>query len=202
MDDTFLTARVFADVIRSLNAAGNAPATSTNYSFKDQSDNLWVSRTSVDKMYFQETDFLRIDEKGIAQAPFADQKASAETDIHCALYELFPDTKVILHSHSLYPVLLSSLNQSSMLFEGFEIQKGLRKVTTHEGQILIPILKNSQDMKDIRDQIHQRLPELEYGVFMIEKHGFYAWGTSLFEAKRYLETFNYLCECLWKLNNR
>lgn len=202
MEATLISAHVFADVIRSLNAAGNSPATSTNYSFKDDAGEFWVSRTGVDKLYFQETDFIRIDAKGNPQAPFIHSKASAETAIHCELYALFPETKVILHSHSIYSVLLSCIHDSYLTFEGFEIQKGFNNVTTHDCQVRIPVLQNSQEMDDIRIQLVERKQELTHGVFMIEKHGFYAWGTSLFEAKRNVETFNYLCECLWKLNNR
>jgi methylthioribulose-1-phosphate dehydratase len=31
--------------------------------------------------------------------------------------------------------------------------------------------------------------------FIMRKHGTYAWGKNLFEAKRHLESLEYLCQC-------
>ncbi|MFM1809658.1 MAG: methylthioribulose 1-phosphate dehydratase [Bacteroidota bacterium] len=189
-----------ADCIRSLHNQGHSPATSTNYSFKDDSDQLWVSRSGIDKSSCLDTDFITIDAQGKTQAPYEHMTPSAETGIHCAIYEMFPTTKVILHSHDLYPVLVAH-NKNSLNFEGFELQKGFPSVTTHLGKIHIPVFPNSQDMNDIKHCMESREEELQYQVFMIDKHGFYTWGTSLFEAKRILESFSYLCKASWYLTN-
>ena len=173
-------------------------ATATNYSFKDDEGQLWVSRSGIDKSSCLDTDFITIDAQGKTLAPYEHMTPSAETGIHCALYETFPTTRVILHSHDLYPVLLAH-NKDSLHFEGFELQKGFPAVTTHHGTIQIPVFPNSQEMGDIIKHMESRKDELIYQVFMIEKHGFYTWGTSLFEAKRILESFSYLCKASWYL---
>lgn len=191
-------AKELADCIRLLNHQGHSPATSTNYSFKDDTNQLWVSRSGIDKSSCLDTDFITIDAQGKTQVPYEHMTPSAETGIHCAIYGLFPTTKVILHSHDLYPVLLAQ-NKNSLCFEGFELQKGFPSVTTHLGQIQIPVFPNSQEMDDIIKHMESRKDELIYQVFMIEKHGFYTWGTSLFEAKRILESFSYLCKASWYL---
>ncbi len=187
-----------ADCIRVLHHQGHSPATSTNYSFKDDADRLWVSRSGIDKSSCLDTDFITIDAQGKTLTPFEHMTPSAETGIHCAIYEMFPTTKVILHSHDLYPVLVAH-NKNSVHFEGFELQKGFPAVKTHHGAIQIPVFPNSQDMNDIKSHMESRKEELKYQVFMIEKHGFYTWGTSLFEAKRILESFSYLCKASWYL---
>ena len=189
-----------ADCIQVLHHQGHSPATSTNYSFKDDADRLWVSRSGIDKSSCLDTDFIAIDAQGKTQAPYEHMTPSAETGIHCAIYEMFPTAKVILHSHDLYPVLLTH-NKNILAFEGFELQKGFPSVTTHLGEIQIPVFPNSQDMSDIKSCMESRKEELKYQVFMIEKHGFYTWGTSLFEAKRILESFSYLCKASWYLTN-
>lgn len=191
-------AKELADCIRLLNHQGHSPATSTNYSFKDDTNQLWVSRSGIDKSSCLDTDFITIDAQGKTQVPYEHMTPSAETGIHCAIYGLFPTTKVILHSHDLYPLLLAH-NKNSLHFEGFELQKGFPSVTTHLGQIQIPVFPNSQEMGDIIKHMESRKDELIYQVFMIEKHGFYTWGTSLFEAKRILESFSYLCKASWYL---
>src|SRR5574343_1249166 len=98
-----------AETIRHYNAKGWSPATSTNYSFKDENGTIWVSRSGVDKSQFAANDFITVDSTGLACGDFFGMKPSAETLIHCVLYELFPETKVILHSHSVYPVLISAV---------------------------------------------------------------------------------------------
>lgn len=189
-----------ADCIRLLHHQGHSPATSTNYSFKDDANQLWVSRSGIDKSVCSSTDFIRIDLKGKTLAPYEHMTPSAETGIHCAIYELFPTTKVILHSHDLYPVLQAH-KKKVLHFEGFELQKGFPTVSTHHGLIQVPVFPNSQEMGDIIQHMVARKEELIYQVFMIEKHGFYTWGTSLFEAKRILESFSYLCKASWYLTN-
>jgi methylthioribulose-1-phosphate dehydratase len=41
--------------------------------------------------------------------------------------------------------------------------------------------------------------KLVHPAFIMRKHGTYAWGKNLFEAKRHLETLEYLCQCEWML---
>jgi methylthioribulose-1-phosphate dehydratase len=182
-------------VIRNYNAKGWSPATSTNYSFKDEKGQIWVSRSGVDKSQFQANDFIKINSKGDTIDEYTHVKPSAETLIHCYIYELFPLTKVILHSHGINPVVLSSIEKSDVLFEGFEIQKGFEGQTTHLNQIRIPIIDNSQEMTFFEKELIYKKSLISYHCFIIRKHGTYAWGKSLFEAKRHLETLDYLCEC-------
>lgn len=188
-----------AEIIRNYNNKGWSPATSTNYSFRveDELDHIYVSRSGVDKSKFLATDFIQIDRKGKPTLlnPFV--KPSAETIIHCVIYDLFPDTRVILHSHSIYPVMLSKKIGDRVVFEGYEIQKGFEGQTTHDAQVAIPILENSQEMDFFQKELEGRFNELGNHVFMIKQHGTYAWGKNLFEAKRHLETLEYLCQCKW-----
>ncbi|MFN5878521.1 MAG: class II aldolase/adducin family protein, partial [Flavobacteriales bacterium] len=85
-----------AETIRHYNSKGWSPATSTNYSFRDQDGVIWVSRSGVDKSLFEAEDFITVNNEGLSIGQYEGIKPSAETLIHCVLYELFPDTKVIL----------------------------------------------------------------------------------------------------------
>jgi methylthioribulose-1-phosphate dehydratase len=189
-----------AKVIRNYNSKGWSPATSTNYSFKDEKGQIWVSRSGVDKSEFNDKDFIKIDIQGIAVGEYSNVKPSAETLIHCFIYKLFPETRVILHSHSVNPVTVSSIEHSEVRFEGYEIQKGFAGQTTHQNQIRIPILDKSQEMSFFEKEMTYKKAQLVNHCFIIRKHGSYAWGTSLFEAKRHLETLDYLCECKLVIN--
>lgn len=188
-----------AKVIRDYNLKGWSPATSTNYSFKDELNQIWVSRSGVDKSEFKSDDFIKINSSGEAMEELTNIRPSAETLIHCFIYQMFPETKVILHSHGVNPVLVSSIEKSEVSFEGFEIQKGFEGQKTHLNRITIPIFENSQEMTFFEKELVYKQSQLSNHCFIIRKHGTYAWGKSLFEAKRHLETLDYLCECKLKM---
>ena len=115
-------------LIKEMNILGHSPATSTNYSYREENGDLWVSRSGIDKSSFTPEDFIRVDHNGVVIDAQSSFKASAETLIHCTLYDLFPETKVVLHSHSIYPVLLSDTALTSMKFQGYEILKGFNGI--------------------------------------------------------------------------
>lgn len=190
-----------AETIRHYNAKGWSPATSTNYSFRDQDGVIWVSRSGVDKSLFQPEDFITVNAEGLATGQFEGIRPSAETLIHCVLYELFPETKVILHSHSVYPVLMSVVKDHEIIFEGYEVQKGFDGQVTHENEVSVPVFENTQDMSEFRETLKEHVSRIRHHSFIMRKHGTYAWGKDLFEAKRHLETLEYLCQCEWMLKN-
>ena len=190
-----------AQTIRQYNAKGWSPATSTNYSFKDENDLIWVSRSGIDKSQFHADDFMTVDQEGRAIGEYEGIRPSAETLIHCVLYELFPETRVILHSHSVYPVLISAIREESITFQGYEVQKGFDGVTTHESTVVIPVFDNTQDMNAFSEVLRSAKQRMDQPAFIMRKHGTYAWGKNLFEAKRHLETLEYLCQCEWMLNS-
>lgn len=187
------------NTIHFYNQKGWSPATSTNYSFRDEQD-IWVTRSGIDKSEITEDDFILVNEKSIPLGKYSGIKPSAETQIHCDIYKLFPDTKVILHSHGKFPVVCSMKNNEFIEFDGFEVQKGFKGQITHNQKVKIPIFANSQDMSFFTKELSSRKDELENSCFIIQQHGTYAWGETLFEAKRHLETLDYLCECWWEMN--
>lgn len=192
---------LLAETIRHYNLKGWSPATATNYSFKDTGGTIWVSRSGVDKSHFSASDFITVDANGTATGEFSHMKPSAETLIHCVIYALFPETKVILHSHSIYPILISAVLGPQISFEGYEIQKGFDGQTTHENYIDIPIFENTQDMQKFKEVMTEEAKRIQQHAFIIRKHGTYAWGKNILEAKRHLETLDYLCQCEWMLKN-
>jgi methylthioribulose-1-phosphate dehydratase len=115
---------------------------------------------------------------------------------------LFPETKVILHSHSVYPVLISAVEGERITFQGYEIQKGFEGQTSHEDIVYIPIFDNTQNMQEFKTVLKQNVERLSNYSFLMRKHGTYAWGKNLFEAKRHLETLDYLCQCEWVMSNK
>lgn len=201
MNSSTVLKKQLAETIRAYHQKGWSPATSTNYSFRTSENPEWiyVSRSGVDKSQFSENDFIVVDFSGRPLPDFAEVKPSAETLIHCTLYRLFPEMMCILHSHSVYSVLHSAVESSHVSMEGYEVLKGFDGIQTHETKIELPIFDNTQDMSAFSSVIENNKSRLTVPAFIMRKHGTYAWGKSLFEAKRHLETAEYLLEVEWHL---
>jgi len=200
MTSTILQKEEMARIIRAYHQKGWSPATSTNYSFRNEGQ-IWVSRSGVDKANFTAADFMTVDADGKPMGDYKETKPSAETLIHTTLYQLFEDTKVILHAHSVYPVLLSTKCEAAVTFSGFEVQKAFPEQKTHDASVEIPVFDNTQDMSAFAQRLKEHRERLKYKALIIRKHGTYAWGRSVLEAKRHLEALDYLCECAWKLKH-
>lgn len=204
MDQKETIATTLASTIRNWHAKGWSPATSTNYSFRleDQPNAIHVSRSGIDKSQFTADDFMTVDLQGKPVAGFETLKPSAETLIHCTLYALFPETQCIVHSHSVYSVLHSAVEKDAVTIEGYEVLKGFDGISTHETTVACPIFDNTQDMVAFAEVLKAEKNRLTIPAFIMRKHGTYAWGKNLFEAKRHLETIEYLLECEWKLKQQ
>lgn len=181
---------------------GWSPATSTNYSVRStKPQDFIISRSGVEKSQFQLSDLILINQQGEVLPPFNKNgiKSSAETEIHTAIYEKFPEVGSVLHTHSVFGTVLSQhlLSENEIKFEGLEILKGLTGNTTHEMTETLPIVPNSQHMPDILKSLElhfKKNPNLH--GFLIAGHGLYTWGKDIATAKRHIETFEFLFECL------
>ena len=191
-----------AGVIRAYHTKGWSPATSTNYSFKDNLGTIWVSKSGVDKAHFSADHFMKVSEEGIGIDEYIGIKPSAETLIHCTLYQLFPQINVILHSHGAFPVVLSSIVNDEIMFDGYEILKGFEGITTHDTAVNIPVFDNTQDIEAFSKVLIKNKEKLIAHSFIMRKHGTYAWGKDLLSAKRHIETLDYLCQCKWMIRSK
>jgi methylthioribulose-1-phosphate dehydratase len=192
------------DLIRWINARGWSPGTSTNYSFlhPDLDDVVVISKSGIDKAIFCSDDFMHVDLKGEATNSYIGIKPSAETLIHTTIYNLFPETRFILHTHSKAATLMSYINLEFgfVEFSGYEVLKGLPRISTHDTTVRIPIFKNTQDMFRFSSQLPTYQVSLQNNAFLMEKHGIYVWGNSLEQAKRFLEIYEYLLDLELTLN--
>ena len=186
---------------RLFHSRGWSVGTSSNYSVVLSRDplELLVTASGKDKGKLESTDFVRIDAEG--QPLFAGQpKSSAETLLHTVLATQ-PDVGAILHTHSIWGTLLSQLFADEGGFEinDYEMLKGLDGVKTHEHTEWVEIFDNTQDIPSLAEEVakHLRDPNRRWQHgFLIRQHGLYTWGRNLFEARRHIEIFEFLFECL------
>lgn len=183
-------------VVSAIANRGWCPATGGNFSVK-LSNNLYaITASGVDKANLQEDDFLVIDSSG--KVILGSKKPSAETLLHTALYELNSNIGAVLHVHTVANTVLSLHfdRENYLIFQGYEMQKTITGIATHEAAFRINILDNNQDMQALATVLKQRWQtEVFLGGFLVRGHGLYAWGNNLTEAKRHLEGIEFLLSC-------
>ena len=176
--------------------------TSSNYSVVVNRHplTLVVTASGKHKEKLAPHDFVVIDSEG-RPTTTGQPKSSAETLLHCVIAKRMPQVGAILHTHSVSATLLSHrfFASGSVPISGFEMLKGLSGITTHEAAIEVPIFENTQDIPALAKQVDARIDDpqqpLQHG-YLIHRHGLYTWGEDLDAARRQIEIFEFLFECI------
>ena len=190
------TAAQLKEIADSIASRGWCPATGGNFSARVDRDYCLITASGVDKTALKQEDFLVVDFTGKANS--TSKKPSAETILHTTLYSLSEAIGAVLHTHTVSATVLSShfLDRDSIGFCGYEMQKSLNGITTHEDTVNIPILNNNQNIPVLAEQLKQRWQKAPFSYgFLVRGHGLYAWGNTLKEAKRHLEGIEFLLSC-------
>jgi hypothetical protein len=85
-----------------------------------------------------------------------------------------------------------------------EMLKGLEGITTHDTHFWVPIFENTQDIPALARQVEQmqrQSPERITHGFLIRRHGLYTWGRDIAAARRHVEIFEFLFECVARTTN-
>jgi methylthioribulose-1-phosphate dehydratase len=180
---------------------GWSVGTSSNYSLVLNRDplELLVTASGKDKGRLTRGDFVRVGADG---KPTADgqPKSSAETLLHVGAAQQ-PGVGAVLHTHSIWSTLLSDFYfpQGGFEITGYEMLKGLEGVTTHDHPGWVEIFENTQDIPALAQLVRERMADasdpLQHG-YLIRRHGLYTWGRDLDEARRHVEIFEFLFECV------
>ncbi|AXA67647.1 methylthioribulose-1-phosphate dehydratase [Pseudomonas sp. SORGH_AS 211] len=187
-------AREIIDAGRFLYGRGWSPATSSNYSVRLSDSRLLLTVSGKHKGQLELDDVLATDLDG---TPLEDKKPSAETALHTQLYRWQPEIGAVLHTHSVNSTVLSrQLEGDRLLLDGYELQKALHGVTTHDVRVEIPVFDNDQDIPRLADQVQTWLDVHPDCVgYLIRGHGLYTWGPRMADALRHVEAFEFLFEC-------
>jgi methylthioribulose-1-phosphate dehydratase len=185
-----------AATAKALHARGWLSGTSGNLSAVVQPEPLLLamSPSGVDKGELAAEHILVVDKD--ARVINGVRKPSDETLLHLEIVKQH-GVGAVLHTHSVWNTILSDLfaDEHGVSLEGYEMLKGLEGVRTHEHREWLPIIGNSQDMRELAATISVTLDEhpQTHGV-LIHKHGLYSWGKDLVEAKRHIEILEFLFE--------
>ena len=181
--------------VRELSLAGLTPATSSNFSRRLDDRHAAITVSGRDKGRLTEADIMVVDFDGNTVG--SEHRPSAETLLHTQLYRRFPDLGCVLHTHSQSQTVASRLYAGAgrVHLEGYELLKAFPGTSTHEAELDIPVLPNSQDMDTLAAQVDALLDRQPMWGYLIDGHGLYAWGADMAEARRHLEAFEFLLGC-------
>jgi methylthioribulose-1-phosphate dehydratase len=175
-------------------ARGWVPATAGNFSRRLDAQRVVVTRSGVDKGAIDAGDLvvLRLDEP-------IPPGVSAETPLHLARYRADASIGAVLHVHTVAATVLSRREAAAgvLRLRGFEMQKALGR-STHDEDLMVPIVANAQDTVALAESVERRLRESAGdGVpgYVLAGHGLYAWGATVRDARRHLEGFEFLLAC-------
>jgi methylthioribulose-1-phosphate dehydratase len=185
-------------VVAELAAQGWCQGTGGNFSVTLEREpvRLLITRSGVHKRYLGPGDLMLV---GPGGRPVAGEtaKPSAEAALHSRIVGM-TGAGSVLHVHSVPNTLLGEhfVSRGGFALRGYEMLKGLEGITTHEAEVFIPVLENSQDMDALSEEVADVLAKRP-GLrgFLLAGHGLYAWGDSLAQAHRHVEIFEFLFEC-------
>lgn len=176
--------------------------TSSNYSVVTQRQplRLLITASGRSKHRLGAGDFVLIDEHAHA-APGGDPAArpSAEAMLHVVAAQ--HGAGAVLHTHSVWGTLLSDMHYGAggIAIEGYEMLKALHGIQTHEHQFWLEIFDNTQEIAALARRVAGRLADparpLRHGL-LIRRHGLYAWGRDIDEARRHVEALEFLLEVI------
>ena len=186
-------------VARGFHARGWLMGTSGNLSAVVEREPLQLAITAsgIDKGALKTEQVLLIDDH-VQLVNQTAGKPSDESLLHVRIVKE-RGAGAVLHTHSIWNTIFSDVyaDEGGVRIEGYEMLKGLSGVRTHEHSEWLPIVDNSQDMPALADTISKTLTEHKSAHgFLIKRHGLYAWGDDLAQAKRHVEILEFLLETI------
>jgi methylthioribulose-1-phosphate dehydratase len=191
-------AQSLCDLCQLFGERGWCRATSGNFSLRTDDSHCLITQSGKEKSRLTRDDLMICDLQG--HSVDAQRRPSAETPVHTCLYRLDAETGAVLHTHSTTATVLSRAMGPEFELTGFEMQKAFAGTSSHEETLTIINFDNDQDMHALAERIEQAWIDgkLKVPGFLIKGHGLYAWGANAAEARRHVEGFEFLFECLWQ----
>ena len=186
-------ARVLVAVGADLHRRGWLPATSGNLSVRLADGRVAITASGTDKGALRDEDILAVGADGALLAGAG--RPSAETALHLGLYARRPDVGAIIHVHSPAATVLSMVvADAELVLSGYELQKALSGVTSHEARVALPVLDNDQDALALDARAAAAVPPDGHG-YLIRGHGLYTWGADARRAARHAEALDFIFQC-------
>lgn len=165
--------------------AGNVSAVLTHDPLR-----LAVTASGLDKGDLKAEDIVDVDELGRLVST-TDHKPSAESQLHARIASL-TGAGAVVHVHNVASVLAGEKFSNGVVLSEIEMLKGIGR-PAHDVETIIPVIKNSQDMKVLGDRFEEKFnPEVP--VIIVAGHGLYVWGKTVRQARHFTESADWLLQ--------
>jgi len=185
-------------IARDFHARGWMAGTAGNLSARADDGHFWITASGKPKGRLEENDFLlvRVQDGEVVERGRAEDKPSAETSIHRAVYELFPAARACLHGHIVEAILAADRARKgarSLRLAPIEMIKGF-DIWQQSPKADLPLFENVLDVGRIADDIRKRFRKTAPAVtaLMIRSHGPTVWGASLQQAYNRFEVLEFI----------
>lgn len=178
-----------------MDARGWVPATAGNISVRLPDGRIAITRSGFHKGFIPPDGVMTVDLDGRPEQ--SNLRPSAETGLHCGIYQRFPEAGAALHGHSVAATVLSRVSGPQLTLAGYELLKAFPGLSTHEAAIQLPILENDQDIARLQARVAQVWdadPAHPPG-YLIRGHGVYVWGEDMPRALLRLEALEFMLAC-------
>jgi methylthioribulose-1-phosphate dehydratase len=182
---------------RSCHGRGWTVATSGNFSVRIGEAHVAVTASGRHKGRLTREDITLVGLRSTGVATPV-PPPSAETPLHLALYQRFPHVRAVAHTHSVAATVLSrGLSSRGFLnIAGYEMQKALEGVRSHDETIALPIVDNSQDMPALASAVEDALERFPAAFgYLVAGHGLTTWGKDVATLERHVEALEFLLAC-------
>lgn len=186
------------EIARDFHARGWMAGTAGNLSAREDADHFWITASGLPKGRMEETDFLlvRVRDGEVVERVRPENKPSAETAIHRALYALYPPARACLHGHIVEAAIAANRAKpgaKSLRLPAIEMIKGF-DVWQQNPKVELPLFENHLDVAKIAREIEARFKKTKPAVtaLMIRAHGPTVWGASPQQAYNRFEVLEYL----------
>jgi len=190
------------EIARDFHARGWMAGTAGNLSARADESHFWITASGLPKGRLEESDFLlvRISDVAVIERGRVQQSPSAETAIHAALYELFPDANACLHGHTVSACLAtarSAAKAPALRLPPLEMVKGF-DLWEQRPRADLPLFANYLDVsriaRDVRARFRKARPKIS--ALLVRDHGPTVWGASLQQAYDRFEVLDFLLSYL------
>ena len=176
-----------------MHLCGWVPATAGNISLRLPDDRVVITRSGGHKGFLDAGSLMAVDLQGRALTKNA--QPSAETLLHCQIYQQFAGAGAVVHGHSVAGTVLSMRSRARAIqFSGYELLKAFDGQTTHETTLELPLFDNDQDIARLAAAIAPALAGCRMG-YLIRGHGIYVWAPDMPTALARLEGVEFLLAC-------
>jgi methylthioribulose-1-phosphate dehydratase len=188
------------EVARDFHARGWMSGTAGNLSARVDAEHFWITASGKPKGRLDVDDFLlvRVADGTVAEKRRAEDRPSAETGIHAALYRRFTGARACLHGHSVSAVLAAERAKkgaTSLRLPPIEMLKGF-DIWQQNPKVDMPLFDNMLDVAKIAKAIEARFRKAVPAVtaLMIRGHGPTVWGAGLQDAYNRFEILDFLLQ--------